>query len=224
MFKLTKLISVNPAAGAEGRAKVESALNAAAKPGGNVVRSMLNPTLPDVYNGGDYIWHVQFADLPAYRTWQGARGKAAEAVLADKGLVSNVESAAYEGGKSGSKSGGLDAGTYRTLFLNVNQAPSEDAVKRFDFETYEMGVYIPTILNWQVSRVLEGSGSRPWTHIWEQEYKDLSGLLGAYMLHPHHWAWIDRWYDPECTDYMIDTYLCHTFCNYSAGSMIAPKH
>jgi hypothetical protein len=33
---------------------------------------------------------------------------------------------------------------------------------------------------------------------------------------------IDRWYDPECTDYMIDTFLCHTFCNFD-GSMIAPK-
>lgn len=226
MFKLTKLITVNPESGAEGRATLEAALHATTKPAGRVVRAMLNPTLPDVYNGGDYIWHVQFADLPAYRAWQAdaAGGKAAETILGDKGRVTNVESAAYEGGKSGSKTSGLDAGAYRTLFLNVNQAPNEEAVKRFDFETWEMGVYIPTIINWQVSRVLEGSGSRPWTHIWEQEYEHISGLLGAYMLHPHHWAWIDRWYDPECTDYMIDTYLCHTFCDYSGGSMIAPRH
>ena len=125
-------------------------------------------------------------------------------------------------GRSGSKPGGLNKGAYRTLFLSVNQAPNEAAVAKFDAETYMMGVYIHTIKNWQVSRVKEAGGSRPWTHVWEQEYEDISGLHGAYMLHPHHWGHIDRWYDPECTDYMIDTFLCHTFCNFD-GSMIAPK-
>jgi hypothetical protein len=221
MFKLTKLIHANPAAY---RAKLEAALTAAGKPGVSVVRSMLNPTLPNVYNGGDYIWHLQFADQSAYRAWQEdtAGGKAADSVLSDPALVAHVDSAAYEGGKSGSKTSGLDQGAYRTLFLSVNKAPNQAAIDLFDFETYEMGLYIPTIINWQVSRVLEASGSRPWTHIWEQEYVDISGLHGAYMLHPHHWGHIDRWYDPECTDYMIDTHLCHTFCNYSGGSMLAP--
>jgi hypothetical protein len=218
MFKLTKLITA--AEGAD-RSILEAALNEAAKAQG-VVRSMLNPTLPGVYNGGDYIWHLQFADEAAYRGWQGDAGKALDAALADPSLVRLAESAAYEGGRSGSKPEGLNKGAYRTLFLSANTAPNEEAVTKFDAETYMMGVYIHTIKNWQVSRVKEAGGSRPWTHVWEQEYEDISGLHGAYMLHPHHWGHIDRWYDPECTDYMIDTFLCHTFCNFD-GSMIAPK-
>jgi hypothetical protein len=220
MFKLTKLIT---AADGADRSKLEAALSGTAKAHG-VVRSMLNPTLPNVYNGGDYISHLQFNDEAAYDGWKAdpAGGKAADAVIADPSRVKLAESAAYHGGRSGSKPDAPGKGCYRTLFLNVNQAPSEAALKKFDAETYMMGVYIHTIKNWQVSRVKEGSGSRPWTHIWEQEYEDLSGLLGAYMLHPHHWGHIDRWYDPECTDYMIDTYLCHTFCNFD-GSVIAPK-
>jgi hypothetical protein len=223
MFKLTKLVTANPNSGVDGRARLEAALHAAAQPGGAVVRSMLQPTLPGVYNGGDYIWHLQFADEPAYRAWQAdeAGGGLADATLADKALVAHVDSAAYEGGRSGSKSA-LERGAYRTLLLSVNRAPNEAAVERFDFETYEMGLYIPTIVNWQVSRVLEASGARKWTHVWEQEYVEIGGLHGAYMMHPHHWGHIDRWYDPECTDYMIDTHLCHTFCNFE-GSMIAPK-
>jgi len=220
MFKLTKLITA--AEGAD-RSKLEAALNGTAKAKG-VVRSMLNPTLPNVYNGGDYIWHLQFNDEAAYNAWKAdpEGGKAADAVIADKNQVKLAESAAYEGGRSGSKPDAPAKGCYRTLFLSANQAPNEAAIEKFDRETYMMGVYIHTIKNWQVSRVKEASGSRPWTHIWVQEYEDLSGLLGAYMLHPHHWGHIDRWYDPECTDYMIDTYLCHTFCNFD-GSMIAPK-
>jgi hypothetical protein len=220
MFKLTKLIT---AADGADRSKLEAVLNGAAKASG-VVRSMLNPTLPNVYNGGDYIWHLQFNDEAAYRAWQAdpAGGKAVDAIIADPSQVKLAESAAYEGGRSGSKPGGLNKGAYRTLFLSVNKAPNEAAIETFDAETYMMGVYIHTIKNWQVSRVKEASGSRLWTHVWEQEYEDISGLHGAYMLHPHHWGHIDRWYDPECTDYMIDTFLCHTFCNFD-GSMIAPQ-
>ena len=79
MFKLTKLIT---AADGADRSKLEAVLNGAAKAQG-VVRSMLNPTLPGVYNGGDYIWHLQFADEAGYRTWQGDAGKAVDAALAD---------------------------------------------------------------------------------------------------------------------------------------------
>src|SRR6516225_7533485 len=143
MFKLTKLIT---AAEDADRSKLEAALNSAAKASG-VVRSMLNPTLPNVYNGGDYIWHLQFADEAAFRKWQAdpAGGKAIDAVIADPSQVKLAESAAYEGGRSGSKPGSLNKGAYRTLFLSVNKAPNESAIEKFDAETYMMGVYIHTI-------------------------------------------------------------------------------
>jgi hypothetical protein len=211
MFKLTTLVTLAPNADRDALTMALTAAGGAA----TVVRAMLQPTLPGVHNGGDYIWHLQFADEAGYRAWQAddVGGEAADAVLTNPALVAHVDSAAYEGGRAGSK-GELARGAYRTLLLSVNRAPSEDAVARFDFETYEMGLYIPTIVNWQVSRVTEAGGARQWTHVWEQEYAEIGGLHGAYMLHPHHWGHIDRWYDPECPDYMIDTHLCHSFCDF----------
>jgi hypothetical protein len=224
MFKLTKLITLAADAGDAGRAKLTAALNAAAKPGGAVARSMLQPTLPGVYNGGDYIWHVQFADEAAYGAWKAdaERGKAVEALLADTTLVGHVDSVAYEGGRTGTKLGAPDKGCYRVALFSVFKEVRPGAIAQYDAETYEMGNYINSIKSWQVSHVKESSGARPWTHVWEQEYDDLSGLQGAYMLHPHHWGHVDRWYDPECTDWMIDNHLCHTFCSFD-GSVIAPK-
>src|ERR1700743_1108923 len=129
MFKLTKLITA--AEGAD-RSKLEAALNSAAKAQGTV-RSMLNPTYPNVYNGGDYIWHLQFNDEAAYHAWQAdaAGGKAIDALIADPSQVKLAESAFYEGGRSGSKPGGLNKGAYRTLFLSVNKEPKEGAIKKF---------------------------------------------------------------------------------------------
>ncbi len=223
MFKRTTLITAAPGAD---RAMLTGALTASGTIA-PVARAMLEPTLPGVFNGGDYIWHLQFGDEAAYRAWQAdpAGGKAADAVLANPALAAHVDVVAYYGGRSGSK-GELARGAYRTLLLSVNRAPGEDAIDRFDFETYEMGLYIPTIVNWQVSRVTEASGARPWTHVWEQEYADIGGLHGTYMLHPHHWGHIDRWYDPECPDFMIDTNLCHGFCDFEgpvihAGDAVA---
>jgi hypothetical protein len=36
------------------------------------------------------------------------------------------------------------------------------------------------------------------------------------MLHPCHWGQVDRWFDPEDPDWLIDTFLCHSFCETRA--------
>jgi hypothetical protein len=214
MFKLTALVTAAPGAD---RGRLAGALRAGSA-SALVVRAMVRPTLPGVYHGGDFIWHAQFADEAAYRAWRAepAGGLAADRVLADPDLVAHVDSAAYLGGRSGSK-GALGRGVYRTLLLSANRAPDEAAIARFEGETFEMGLYIPSIVNWQVSRVTESAGARPWTHVWEQEYAEIGGLHGAYMLHPHHWGHIDRWYDPECPDWMVDTRLSHSFCEFEGA-------
>ena len=40
-------------------------------------------------------------------------------------------------------------------------------------------------------------GTSAWTHVFEQEFTDVEGLMGPYLMHPIHWAVVDRWFDPE---------------------------
>lgn len=74
---------------------------------------------------------------------------------------------------------------------------------------------IPEILNWRLSRAealpWNQSDVAPWTYVWEQEFAKLEDLLGPYMTHPHHWAHIDRWFDPESGIQAVDTRLSHAF-------------
>lgn len=79
-----------------------------------------------------------------------------------------------------------------------------------------MAKYIPAIRNWRFSNVIEAGGDLNWTHVWEQEYADIGGLMGPYMLHPFHWALIDRWFDPECPDWIVNIHLCHSFAALGA--------
>jgi hypothetical protein len=35
-------------------------------------------------------------------------------------------------------------------------------------------------------------------------------------MHPIHWAYVDRWFDPECPDFIVRDRVCHSFCAVEA--------
>lgn len=160
--------------------------------------TLVQPTLPGTFEGGDLIVHFRDAD------------DAGDA-LADPAVV-HVDGAAHETIGGGTEEPGLADGVYRCLLLAVNPEASEAQVRQFEAETLAMPRYIESIRNWRLSRVTQAIGARAWTHVWEQEYADLGGLLGPYMTNPYHWARVDRWFDPECPEHIVDTRLCHSFC------------
>jgi stress responsive alpha/beta barrel protein len=127
--------------------------------------------------------------------------------------ITGVNGACY----SGDASGGRDVtGTvYRTLLLRVLPETESDITARFEDELRAMPRYVNTITAWQLSRVDEGVGQTDWTHVFEQEFTNVDGLMGAYLMHPIHWSVVDRWFDPECPDVIIRDRVCHSFCQLS---------
>ncbi len=130
-------------------------------------------------------------------------------VMQDNGIT-RINGATYPGAPTRS---GVGAGTvHRALLLRV--APDTDArtVTRFEGELRSMPDYIPAIRAWQLSRVDDAIGTSQWTHVFEQEFTDVEGLMGSYLMHPIHWAVVDRWFDPECPDVIVQDRLCYSFC------------
>jgi hypothetical protein len=186
-----------------------------------VSRSMLEPTLPGVLNGGDFIWHLQFADKAAYRDCLAQahwRGKVDP--LFEGGTFKKYESVAYPGGLGGARHN-LGHGVYRTLIMTIKPGIGAPSIAQFDKELAGMPQYISSIKNWQLSHASEASGSRQWSHVWEQEYENLEGLTGPYMDHPFHWGLVDRWFNPECSQWIVDKVLCHTYCEFKS-SVLGP--
>lgn len=171
--------------------------------------SVVAPVMEGAFNGGDLAAH--FA-LDSEETYRALRPRV-DAVLAGPGVV-RADTVFYRHGVSGCAAPGLAGGVWRGLLLAANRPQAEARRDQFETEIVLMPKYIPAIRNWRLSRVIEASGDRRWTHVWEQEYADLGGLLGPYMLHPYHWALIDRWFDPECPDWIVDTRLCHSFAAF----------
>lgn len=217
MFEALKLIQLaSRLTGAERKA-FRDALGAAtaALPGAR--RALLEPVCPGGYGAGDFIWRVAFPDAAAARCalegrpWQASGA----ALLGDQARVERIEHAAWQSAGGGGRSP-PEGGAYRVALFCANRAPSAERLARFAAETVAMPRYIRSIRSWQLAAACEAGGSRPWTHVWEQEYDELAGLTGTYMMHPYHWGHVDRWFDPEWPEWLVDPVLCHAFCATTA--------
>jgi hypothetical protein len=160
------------------------------------------------FNGGDVSAHFSFADMAAYQAVKAE-------IFTVLATAARADTALYAHGEKGVAAPGIATGVHRTLLLCADHDASPERLDRFAFEMVRMPQYIPAIRNWRFSWAIEATGDLPWTHVWEQE--SVEGLMGPYMLHPYHWALIDRWFDPECPDWLINGKLCHSFGAYGRG-------
>jgi len=200
MFSITRLLDVVQA----DRSRMLGELRAAAGES-DALRWVVQPTLPGARNGGDILIHLRFASKDH---WPCTAKRFA--ALMGVPAVTRVNGADYAGEPD--SCGGGPSAVYRTLLLRVLPETDADTVARFESELSSMSHYIPTINAWQLSRVDGAVGTSPWTHVFEQEFTDVDGLMGPYLMHPIHWAVVDRWFDPECPDVIIRDRVCHSFC------------
>jgi Stress responsive A/B Barrel Domain len=205
MYSVTRLIDVAE----PDRDRILAGLRGAASDAG-AQRWVVEPTLSGSRNGGDILAHLRFA---AKHQWDSAAGRFAEVL--DDPAVSRVNGAAY----SGTPVHTVDKpGTvYRALLLSVLPGTDAATIARFEADLQLMPRYVHTITDWQLSRVEEATGISTWTHVFEQLFTDADGLMGPYLVHPIHWAVVDRWFDPECPDVIVRDRVCHSFCQSNAA-------
>jgi len=115
----------------------------------------------------------------------------------------------------------LSNGVYRTLFVNVAAGTSPETIARFEDELASMPEYIPEIVNWAMNPTVASRGANQWTHVWEQEFADISGLIGPYMTSAYHWSWVDRWFDPEMPCQIVGSGLLRHSASVLLSSVMA---
>lgn len=110
---------------------------------------------------------------------------------------------------SGSRAHAQPNHIWRTLLLKVKPGAEAEAVARFEAELLLMPDYITGIQRWALSRVIGESG---WSHVWQQEFAQIDDLMGEYLMHPFHWGWIDRYFDADSPDCLVDLAISHNYC------------
>lgn len=209
MFKVTRLVHLADGPGTAGplSGRIRTALTGAA-------RVLVAPTLPGSRNGGDILVHAQFA---TEQSWADSE-PALDAALADT-AVSRVDGVDYRSG-SAPQAPRCTSSVYRTLLIAVDPATPAAVVADFEADLLLMPRYVDTIAAFQLSRPRRAVGVSRWTHVFEQEFTDEKGLMGPYLMHPIHWARVDRWFDPECPEHIVRERVCHSFCS-SPTSLLA---
>lgn len=166
--------------------------------------AVVEPTLPGVRNGGDLLVHLRIEG----ETWPAVHARIDDVLATQK--VTRVDSVTYHGTPVGPATPG--GSVFRTLFLRVAPDTPVDVVERFEADLATLPRFVSTITAWQLSRVDVATGVSDWTHVFSQRFTDLDGLTGPYLMHPVHWAYVDRWFDPECPEYIVRDRVCHSFC------------
>jgi hypothetical protein len=198
-----------------GRAAFVALLERAATQLPGLATASLAANLVPDYGAGHYTWDLVYRDQA---TAQAARASGfwREQLLPALDRHCRARAAlGLETVGAGARSPALANGVKRTALFRLLPGVSAALQSRFARDTLEMAAQIPAILNWRLSRAVplawDASDCAPWSFVWEQEYATLDGLTVDYMVHPHHWAHIDRWFDPESGAQIIDTALCHAF-------------
>lgn len=208
MFHLTRVAHFAESSSPVDRAAAADRVRRAAEDAG-ASRIVIAPTLPGVINGGDLLVHLQF---PSDRQHPEATIDSALAAP----VVERFHGARYRPGPNAGRKPGASGTVYRALLLRISPGTPAATVEQFERETLQMPRHINSIRAWRLSRVESPLGPTAWTHVWEQEFDELSALEGEYLHHPVHWGVVDRWFDPESTDVIIRDRVCHTFCAIDA--------
>jgi hypothetical protein len=207
MFSVTRLIHLAP--NTDALALLDK-LRATAE-ASEAEHVLIEPTLPGVRNGGDILMNVRFQSSD---DWVTVAERFATALT--NPAITHIDGAEYRGATRQTETS-KRATVYRTLLLRVAPDSDDAVVKRFEADLRLLPRYVRTITSWQLSRVENAIGASPWTHVFEQEFTDIEGLMGPYLMHPIHWAYVDRWFDPECPDVIVRDRVCHSFCNVHAS-------
>jgi Stress responsive A/B Barrel Domain len=114
------------------------------------------------------------------------------------------------------------AGIWRALVFRVVPqgfpAPAQD----LEAGLLLLGGQVSTIRSWALSRVASVEGPKAYTHVWEQEFDDHTGLTGEYMTHPLHWGVVDAFFDAESPQYVVDPQLIQVVGAIERSVLVQP--
>lgn len=213
-WRETAQLYLAPGAGeAEVAALLADLASAADLPG--IERAVASPNFVADYGAGHVTWDLVYPDRATADVARKSALWTDELLPAlDRHCVAR-SALGRETIAAGARQPGLAGGVKRTALFRLLPGVAPATADAFAEDTLAMPAHIDAIRNWRLSRAVpldwDATAGEPWSFVGEQEYADLDGLVVDYMVHPHHWAHVDRWFDVESGAQAVDPALCHAF-------------
>jgi len=221
MYRRIALVHLQPDVSPQDVAVLERELGDVGERIPGISHAHLGRHFPNTVGGGDYTWDLAFVDRTHCPSWFDQLRDADHADVFAK-LVARTDAVQFESTNAHIGEATITDFVKRTLFLEVDRSTPPDNAREFDRVLTGMPRYIDAIRNWAYHRVDDDFtvGPRRWTHVWEQEFQELSGLRVDYMVSPYHWGYVDTWFDPESPHRVVEPGVAHVYCP-AAASVLA---
>ena len=212
-MRLVTLIHLRSDATATRTAELEAALAGLPDEVSALRQVHLGRHLPGCIGGGDYTFDalIDGSDVSAV-----LEAPSLAALVAAGDVIDHLDPVAFEPQSLEIAEPGINDCIKRTLFLQVFPDTALEISEQFERDLMGMPAHIDSIRNWALSRTDNSACPTSWTHVWEQEFQDLSGLQVDYMMHPYHWGLVDGWFDPEFPQAIVDPKVAHVYCPAAA--------
>jgi hypothetical protein len=213
MYRRIALLHLQSHTSADDIAAFERELNDVTARVPGLVHAHLGRHFPNTVGGGDYTWDLAFSTRDACLPWADQLRAGDHTDLFSR-TVARSDAVQFESTNVHVAEPDIADFVKRTLFLEVERATPPDKAAEFDRVLTGMPRYIDAIRNWAFHRVDDDFtiGPRRWTHVWEQEFQELSGLRVDYMVSPYHWGYVDTWFDPESPHRVVAPGVAHVYC------------
>ena len=60
--------------------------------------------------------------------------------------------------------------------------------------------------NSKISKVVESEGTQSWGYVFECDYSDITVYPNAYLMHPIHLCYVDKFFEPICNEWVFGVY------------------
>ena len=163
--------------------------------------------LPYAFGGGDLFLEIGFENKDAFQTGKETTAwNELLAALADSDVIDHYEYVAYGEGRMNITSD--TAGCHRVLIFEIIPDAKPEHLEKMERIMPDMCLYIPGLLNCKLAKVDEYSGTMKWGYAFECDYDDPMTFLTNYNYRPYHWANVDKFFEPACTEWVADPNLC----------------
>ena len=170
----------------------------------NLAAPVLEPPMP----GGDYFCELGFPDQAAYEqakseeTW-----KSLYALFENSPMLSGFEYVAYGDGTLTLQEKTISK-CHRILIFSLLEDADPVMVAKMEANMNGMTEHVPGLKNCKFAKIVESAGSDSWAYAYECDFDEPGSFLGKYMTTPYHFCYIDKFFEPACNEWIVNTNLC----------------
>lgn len=174
--------------------------------------NLVSPMLPGSVPAHDLYVEVAFKDQAEFEAAKASDAwKELAAIADDTAQTATYEYVAYGEALNEFES---DRATicHRLLIFSLNDGADPALVEKMERTIVKFPDYVPQIANARFAKIIETKGTNNWDYAFDVEYEKIEDYFGWYLGTPYHWSYIDRFFEPTASDFIIEPHLCSVYC------------